>query len=95
MAFSASSVSLLQGETSPAISVTINAEHSFADSVQVSLANLPNGVTTNPVSPFSVSPNPDGALANGAKVAVGGVAGYLNCGPARVAATSAQTVFAS
>lgn len=37
--------------------------------------------------------DPDGAVANGAKVAVGGVAGYLNSGPARVVATSAQTVF--
>jgi hypothetical protein len=37
--------------------------------------------------------NPDGAANNGAKIYVGGVAGYLNSGPARVAATSAQTVF--
>ncbi len=37
--------------------------------------------------------DPDGAVANGAKVAVGGVAGYVNSGPSRVAATSAQTVF--
>lgn len=37
--------------------------------------------------------NPDGAIANGAKIAVGGVAGYLNSGPSRVAATSAQTIF--
>jgi hypothetical protein len=37
--------------------------------------------------------NPDGLASNGAKVPVGGVAGYLNSGPARVAATSAGTVF--
>jgi hypothetical protein len=37
--------------------------------------------------------NPDGVANNGTKVAVGGVAGYLNSGPARVAATSAQSVF--
>jgi IPT/TIG domain len=37
--------------------------------------------------------NPDGGANNGATVPVGGVAGYLNSGPARVAATSAQTVF--
>ena len=37
--------------------------------------------------------NPDGAANNGAKISVGGVAGYLNSGPARIAATSAQTVF--
>ena len=37
--------------------------------------------------------NPDGVVNNGAAVPVGGVAGYLNSGPARVAATSAMTVF--
>jgi len=37
--------------------------------------------------------NPDGAAHNGSAVVVGGVAGYLNSGPARVTATSAQTVF--
>jgi hypothetical protein len=37
--------------------------------------------------------NPDGIANNGANVVVGGVAGYLNSGPSRVAATSAQTVF--
>jgi hypothetical protein len=35
--------------------------------------------------------NPDSATAS--KVAVGGVAGFLNSGPARVAATNTQTVF--
>lgn len=35
--------------------------------------------------------NPDSAAAS--KVAVGGVAGFLNSGPARVAATNTQTVF--
>jgi hypothetical protein len=39
--------------------------------------------------------NPDGAANNGTAVAVGGVAGFLNSGPARVSATSAQTVFVS
>jgi hypothetical protein len=37
--------------------------------------------------------NPDGGANNGSKVSVGGVAGYLNSGPSRVAATSAQSVF--
>src|SRR6266852_1674574 len=36
---------------------------------------------------------PDGAAYNGAMIPVGGVAGFLNSGPSRVAATSAQTVF--
>jgi hypothetical protein len=37
--------------------------------------------------------DPDGPAYNGSKVSVGGVPGYLNSGPSRVAATSAQTVF--
>jgi hypothetical protein len=37
--------------------------------------------------------NPDGAADNGLAVPVGGVAGFMNSGPARVTATSAQTVF--
>src|SRR5579859_2244033 len=37
--------------------------------------------------------NPDGGANNGTNVFVGGVAGYLNSGPSRVAATSAQSVF--
>src|SRR5258708_17475142 len=37
--------------------------------------------------------NPDGGANNGSNVFVGGVAGYLNSGPSRVAATSAESVF--
>ena len=37
--------------------------------------------------------DPDGIAYNGTAVRIGGVAGFLNSGPARVSATSAQTVF--
>ena len=37
--------------------------------------------------------DPDGPVASGAKVVVGGAAGHINSGPSRVAATGAQTVF--
>ena len=37
--------------------------------------------------------DPDGALYNGKAVPVGGISGFLNSGPARVAATSNLTVF--
>ena len=37
--------------------------------------------------------NPDGGANNGSNVFVGGVAGFLNSGPSRVAATSVQSVF--
>jgi hypothetical protein len=39
--------------------------------------------------------NPDGVADNGTPVPVGGVPGYANSGPARVAATSASSVFVS
>ena len=39
--------------------------------------------------------NPDGSLYNGEVVPVGGVAGFLNSGPARVSATNDGTVFVS
>lgn len=39
--------------------------------------------------------NPDGETDNGTPVPVGGVPGYANSGPARVAATSASSVFVS
>jgi hypothetical protein len=37
--------------------------------------------------------DPNGPATNGTKVSVGGVQGFLNSGPTRVAATSAQTAF--
>ena len=56
LAFSSSSVSLQQGGTSPAITLSVNPLNGFTGSVQVTLSALPTGVISNPVSPFSVSP---------------------------------------
>ena len=55
LAFSSNSVSLQQGGTSPAITLSINPLNGFTGSVQVTLAGLPAGVISSPISPFSVS----------------------------------------
>jgi hypothetical protein len=54
-AFSSNSVSLQQGGTSPAITLSINPLNGFTGSVQVTLTGLPAGVISSPISPFSVS----------------------------------------
>src|SRR5258707_309580 len=52
---STSTVSIAQGSSSAPVSVTVNGLNGFSGSVQVTLAGVPAGVTSNPVSPFSVS----------------------------------------
>ena len=68
---SPSSVSVLQGATSPAINITVNGLNGFTGSVQIALSTLPAGVTSNPLSPFAVAagatvPIHIGAAANAA-----------------------------
>lgn len=53
--FSQNSVSVQQGSTSPAVTLSINALNGFIGTVQVTLSGLPTGVISNPVSPFSVA----------------------------------------
>jgi hypothetical protein len=55
LAFSSNSVSLQQGATSSAITLSINPLNGFTGSVLVTLTGLPTGVISNPVSPFTVS----------------------------------------
>jgi len=86
IAFSANSVNVPQGGTSSPITVSISAQNGFSASVNVSLTGVPAGITTNPASPFSLSPGQNASVLFGAT---------LNSGPARVTATSAQTVFVS
>jgi len=52
---SSSSLSLSQGATSPPITVSVGGQNGFAGAVQVTLAGLPNGVISNPVSPFNIA----------------------------------------
>jgi len=53
--FSQSSVTLQQGATSSAISLSVNPLNGFSGSVNVTLSGLPSGVISNPQSPFSIA----------------------------------------
>jgi hypothetical protein len=55
LGLSADSVSVAQGATSSSVNLTVNSLNGFAGSVQITLASLPAGVTSNPASPFSVA----------------------------------------
>lgn len=55
LTLSASSVSVIQGNTSSAINIGIAPQNGFSGQVQVSLVGLPSGVTANPSSSFSMS----------------------------------------
>jgi len=53
------------------VTVAVNAEHGFVDSVQITLANLPAGVTSNPASPFTISAGANVSVILGAAVTTG------------------------
>ena len=52
---SATSVSVTQGTSSSAVILSVNPLNGFTASVQVTLAGLPAGVTSNPPSPFNIA----------------------------------------
>jgi hypothetical protein len=53
--FSANSVSVQQGGTSSPVNLSVTPLNGFTGTVQITLAALPAGVTSSPVSPFNVS----------------------------------------
>ena len=68
---SSSSVNISQGSASSPVAVAITPQNGFSSSVQLSFSGLPTGVTTNPASPFSLSPGQNvsvlfGAVSNAA-----------------------------
>ena len=66
LALSTSTLSVARGETSSAVSVTVTSEHRFCDALEITLPSLPKGASTNPASPFSVSPGQPVAVLFGA-----------------------------
>jgi hypothetical protein len=54
LALSASSVNVSQGGTSSPGNISVAGRNGFSSSVQVSFGELPDGVTTNPASPFPI-----------------------------------------
>jgi IPT/TIG domain len=87
LSLSSNSISVAEGATSPAVSVTVNPIDGFSGSVQIVLGALPTGVTSNPVSPFSISSNASTSVVLGASttaatgnfsIAVQGTSGGLS-----------------
>ena len=65
LAVSPNSVTLAQGATST-LTASVTPQNGFAGSVQVTLDNLPSGVTSNPASPFSIAAGSSAPIVFGA-----------------------------
>jgi hypothetical protein len=55
LSVSSNSVTVNQGASSSAVTVSVNPQNGFGGTVQVTLAGVPSGVTSNPASPFNVA----------------------------------------
>jgi IPT/TIG domain len=55
LAFSPATLSVTDGATSSPVNVSITAKNGFSGSVQITLSNLPAGLSSNPPSPFTVN----------------------------------------
>jgi len=51
---SSSSLSISQGATGAPITISVMGQNGFNSTVQVTLAGIPNGVVSNPASPFNI-----------------------------------------
>ena len=63
---SSTSLPLSQGATGPPITVSVTGQNGFTGAVQVTLAGLPNGVLSNPPSPFNIASGANAAIVFGA-----------------------------
>jgi hypothetical protein len=63
---SSASLNLNQGDASSAISFSISPHNGFTSAVQITLADLPPGVTSNPASPFTAAPGTAASVVFGA-----------------------------
>src|SRR5260370_34641717 len=63
---STAAVNIAQGSSSAPVSVSVTSLNGFSGTVQVTLAGVPTGVTSNPASPFSASVGQPAALIIGA-----------------------------
>jgi len=68
LTLSSNSLSLQQGASSPAVNVSVTGQNGFVGAVQVTLSGLPAGVSSNPVSPFSVAAGASTSVIFGAAV---------------------------
>jgi IPT/TIG domain len=84
---SATSLSISQSATGPPVTISVASQNGFAGTVQVTLAGAPNGVLSNPASPFLIASGASapvvlGALPNAATgnftITAQGVSGSLS-----------------
>lgn len=68
VAVSSNAVSISQGAVSPSVSFSIIPHNGFSGSVQVTLAGLPAGASSNPASPFTITTGIDTSVDFGAAV---------------------------
>src|SRR5260370_20869076 len=89
LSLSSNSISIAQGAASSVVNVSVNSLNGFSSAVQVTLNALPSGVTSNPVSPFSVTPGASTSVVFGASanaptgnftISVQGTSGALSHG---------------
>lgn len=66
LGLSTNSISVSQGGTSPALTVSVGSLNGFSGTVQVTLTGLPSGVTSNPASPLSIAAGSSTAVVFGA-----------------------------
>jgi len=65
---SSTSVTIPRGGVSQPVTVSVNPKSSFASSVQITLANLPAGITSNHASPFTIAAGANTSVVFGATV---------------------------
>jgi hypothetical protein len=65
---SSTSITIPQGGVSQPVTVSVNPTNSFASSLQIMLANLPAGITSNPASPFTIAAGANTSVVFGATV---------------------------
>src|SRR5712664_1704380 len=54
LVLSNSSITVHQGATTPALTLSVQPQNGFSGSVSISISGLPSGVTSNPSSPFTL-----------------------------------------
>jgi len=64
--FSSPSLSLPQGASAAPITISVAGQGGFTGIVEITLSGLPNGVVSNPASPFDVNPGSNTAVVFGA-----------------------------
>jgi hypothetical protein len=65
---SSTAITIPQGGVSQPVTVSVDPANSFASSVQIMLANLPAGVTSNPASPFTIAAGANTSVVFGATI---------------------------